>query len=462
MINKNYEDDTYIINIGIDNTFIYKINKIDNRLDNFYDNTGNFKIPTVIYLDENLENILYGNETMYKMFKNNYISHFLLDTQKYDVKKLLLYYIQYLIKIIENQNEKNIINYIIVIPYYIVLQEEETNLKEVYEYVKKKLNRENISILLEELNTENDIFIAINDNNTIIKSKNNIEIYDGLGFFKNELFKVIKNKLKIIKNNDEIKIKQFIQLNFIDIIQTIKLKTYNCILELTDDIYKINITKYDLYNSIKLWENNIFKYKNNENFLLYDLNFEYLLSVIYENDISKEYAFKRYNNEYINKKILSEEFCEKNKDNNNLYKEKDIILQTSLGMKLENDMMCRFINRNTKIPYTKTKLFKYKIENKENKEITLSIYKGNNLYIEKNTLLKNIYLPHKSGMNGSLNLKITFSIEKLNYLNVTIENIFTKEKYDINDIYVDIKHENSDNEESDNESDTEFQSIKFI
>jgi hypothetical protein len=496
----------YIIKIDIDNTFIYRIINSNKTFENLIDNLGKYLIPTVLYIEKD-NNIFcnYGNEALFNIYKEGYISHFLLllnlsyndfinDLQlkqffdsknikiseglnnkceikiynkQYSIKKLLKYFLKNILKLIaEQQNFKNSINCKIIIPY-IYNEQYTSHLYNLYNEITNEIikQQENVKFdIIKEKNLIEDkeyIFISINEYNTIIKNSNSYnELNYGLDDIKQELYDIIINKLKtkniIIKDKYHIKIKEYIYLNFYNIISVIKSKNFNSILEL-DEIYNVNISKNDLYNFIKNIKINIEQTLKNtySNTTLYSYNKNFEIFDLINDDLNK---YKLYT---LNYSVETDSFNKKEindfKEINNFNK-----ISFTLGIDTENGIMSRFINKNTCIPYSKSKIFLYKIDNDKIEniytEIKLSIYKGNNLYSKYNELLKQVSLNFENkNKDKELKIKITFKVTDLNFLNVLVKNTMTNQEFNINNIFI-----NKTIEENDTElSDEEFQSIEI-
>jgi hypothetical protein len=502
----------YVIKIDIDNTFIYKINDSNKTLENLIDNLGKYLIPTVLYIEKDNDIFYnYGNEALFNIYKEGYISHFLLllnlsyndfinDLQlkqffdnknikiseglnnkceikiynkQYSIKKLLSYFLKNILKLIAEQ--QNIIHCKIIIPY-IYNEQYTSDLYKLYDEITNEIIKEqkniNFDIIKEENLIENKeyIFISINEYNTIIKnSKSYNELNYGLNNVKQELYDIIIHKLKIkniiIKDKYHIKIKKYIHLNFYNILSLIKTKNFNCILEL-DEIYNVNISKNDLYNFIKnikinideTLKNILYDKYSNITFYSYNSNFE-IFDLINDNLCKGENNFLNYCFYVFDKiKLFNKKDIHDCKEIDDIQK-----IPFTLGIDTENGMMVRFINKNTCIPYSKNKIFLYKIDNdnendSDQTEIKLSIYKGNNLYSKYNELLKQVSLNFKNkNKDKELKIKITFHIDNLKFLNILVENTMTNEEFSINNIVI-----NKNIEEDDTElSDEEFQSIEI-
>lgn len=480
----------YIIKIDIDNTFIYKLNNFDNSIIKLYDNVGKFTIPTILYIntkDDDSNDILYGNEiSINNIYKHGWISCFLLllnlkniDTELHDffennnikvinekkcqikiqnkiytIKDLLILFLKYLINIINDHNNDENINYNIIIPC-ILNNKLRNDLYEIYEEIFKELNISNVNFINENIK-DFDIFISINEYNINFKTNNEyIEKKYGLKYIKDEIFKIIINKMRKNDLNMKLKdkIKQYIHYNFDNII---RVNNFNCILEL-DEIYNILISKNDLYNCFKYIRKEInkviqqIKVKDEVKILSYN---KYIDLFDLTNVSINYYDFLSFNDFNCRNEVIS--------NLKDIHPEL-IKIPITLGIDTENGIMCRLINKNTVIPCIKSKIFLYKIKNEKEDEkqdeFKLLIYKGNNLYSKSNELLKEIFLNLKNKFSDKeLKLKITFSIYDLNSLHILIENTITNDKYEINNIDMKIIDIDTDNL---TDSEDEFQAIEL-
>lgn len=456
----------FIIKIDIDNTKLYEVND-DNKIISKYDNTGNFTIPTSLYFYKDNEQILCGNETRDYIFENGYISNFLENLNKsYEINilhnnqlitlnrsHLLFYFIKYLLKLLnESDNDVHNKNIYIIIPYIYDKISQEI-LFEIYQKIFEHDDFLNYKIIIETEKVEynkNDVLISINYFNTIVKNSFIYKQYDyGILSFQNELLTVIIDKLqfKNINVRYKNKIKRYIKTNFQNILNTLNNnKDFNCILEL-DEIYNIKLSKRFLLSFYKV-QNNIENIVNeyidtDYNIITYNDN----LRMIFKNKYNYENYNENYTYLYDNKPInTSTDFLNDK-------------IPISLGIKLESGLMCRFINKNTTIPYKKSKLFVYKFEEKNEcgNSIEFEIYKGNNLYAIKNELLKKTMIEFKDTYKTTeLKIKITFFVKNFESLLITIENVLTNEKFDI-DIILNLINFNYISD-----SDEEFQSIEEV
>jgi hypothetical protein len=484
----------YYININTDTTYLYKID--NNIIHKIADTTGKYVIPTCLYFDSNSDNILYGNECLFKMFKHGWVSSFLsLLNIKYSemnihenielffnnqnisiynnndtchiitsynnqehifsIEELLYHFLNYLINIISLQDKEEEIYYNIIIPNTFT-ENESTLLTKYYKNIFKKLNLNNSNIIIENININNNVFVNISDYNLIIKTNNEIikKYSYGLDIIKEKLYNIIINKLKtnvILKTNIIFHIKKYINLNFEQILKTIKTNTFNCILEIDDEIYNIKITKINIYDSIleltnKIIENIDINIDSNQKIeiISYDSLFENLLILT---DKIHKYRYKIYKYIYskndIESKIINEKSIKK--------------LPISVGIATDDGFMCKFINKNSIIPYKKTKIFLYKNteDDKSNTELKLGIYKGNKLYANQNIHLKEIILNFdEKYKDNELKLKITFYSDSSEYINIIIENTNNNKIYKFNNINLNTGEYFSD-------SDDEFQCIEL-
>lgn len=444
----------YFIKINIDTTYIYKFE--NNNLYEVIDNTGKFPIPNKLYISSNNnEENLYGNEAIYKIFKTGYKSDFL---EKYD-KVLLLDFLIYIFKILNDKHslkEQESIYFNIIIPNSLSYKQT-INLKTIYTEIIECLNLEKkVFVFKEEIDLVNYIFIELNELNTIIKFENEyFKLNRGITYLKEELINCVISKFKIkLNSNDILKIKRYIYINFNNILQNIKINKYTCIFEL-NNIYSIEITKNDLYNSIKTLEKDInkviCKFKTKK-ILSYNLYFEIIFKKIYDCFLIFEY--ENYDNNFLQNWIKNNI---NKKSQLNFVLEKSYKCPISLGLNIESGLMCRFINRNVNLPYKKTKMFVYK--NQEN-VINIGIYKGNNLYVKDNTLLEEILCNFKINKHNKegIKIKITFQMDNIEYLNVRIENVSTNEVYEKN-VKLFLEINNEIDKENDNDSEEEFKCL---